>query len=127
MLMDGLHILASLRGCRVDFVTQGTSEELERVIRLACSQSGLTVLGSVSHEFSSPVVGAPGGSTGLILLAESHVAYHTWPELSCVTVDIFVCNYSRDNSTAARELLSVIASALGPEALDSEHIVRQIR
>ena len=38
--------------------------------------------------------GQRGGVTGVVLLAESHVAIHTWPELGNVTLDIYVCNFN---------------------------------
>jgi spermidine synthase len=41
------------------------------------------------------------GVTGTVLLAESHLAIHTWPETGSVTIDVYVCNFSADNSGKA--------------------------
>lgn len=64
--------------------------------------------------------GQPGGVTGTILLAESHLAIHTWPETGNVTVDVYVCNFSDDNSPKAQALMEAVVSAYAPQ-----HAVRQ--
>ena len=55
-----------------------------------------------------------GGITGLCLLAESHLAIHTWPERSFVTVDVYVCNLATDNSDKAQRLFSALEAVLKP-------------
>jgi S-adenosylmethionine/arginine decarboxylase-like enzyme len=59
---------------------------------------------------------APGGGgvTGVVLLAESHLAVHTWPELDAVTLDVYVCNYGQDNSAKAEQLLHALTDAFKP-------------
>ena len=52
----------------------------------AIGASKATILKSVSHRF-----GGHGGVTGLFLLAESHAAYHTYPELNYIALDFFTC------------------------------------
>ena len=58
----------------------------------ATRDAGLTVVGDAFYQFE------PQGVTGTVLLAESHLAIHTWPERSFVTVDVYVCNLATDNS-----------------------------
>ena len=55
--------------------------------RLA-GEAGLSVVGRQFHAF---VPHGDAGVTGMLLLAESHLAVHTWPELRAVTLDVFVC------------------------------------
>lgn len=50
-----------------------------------CYRAGATVLASRFHEFPN------GAYTGVVLLAESHVTVHTWPESSYAAVDAFTC------------------------------------
>ena len=57
--------------------------------------AGLTIVGDSFHQF------APQGVTGTVLLAESHLAIHTWPEHGFVTVDVYVCNLATDNTAKA--------------------------
>jgi len=51
----------------------------------AAERSGATVIGQQFHQF------APWGVTGFLLLAESHISVHTWPEEGLATIDIFTC------------------------------------
>ena len=60
-------------------------EFIDDVLRKAALSSGATILDSVFHKFS------PQGITMLLLLAESHVSIHTWPEKKCAAVDIYTC------------------------------------
>lgn len=55
-----------------------------RIVRVATA-AGATVVGSRFRRF------APQGVTGVVLLAESHVTVHTWPELGFAAFDIFTC------------------------------------
>lgn len=46
---------------------------------------GATIVQSVFHEFN------PHGLSGVVIIAESHIAIHTWPEHRCAALDIFTC------------------------------------
>ncbi len=59
--------------------------------------------------------GQPGGVTGAVLLAESHLAIHTWPETGNVTIDVYVCNFSDDNSAKAQALMDGVVAAYAPK------------
>ncbi len=59
--------------------------------------------------------GQPGGVTGAVLLAESHLAIHTWPETGNVTIDVYVCNFSGDNSAKAQALMDGVVAAYAPQ------------
>ncbi len=71
---------------------------LLRWVRQAVQAAGLTPMGETGANFS------PLGASAVVLLAESHVAVHHWPERGKLTVDIHVCDYSGDNLAAARRL-----------------------
>ena len=77
----GKHLLLDLFDCR----NHGDMGEIERVMVEACEATGATVLFSHLHPFDG------GGTSGAIILAESHMSIHTWPENGLVTLDIFVC------------------------------------
>jgi S-adenosylmethionine/arginine decarboxylase-like enzyme len=59
-----------------------------------------------------------------VVLAESHLAIHTWPENNGVTLDVYVCNYSRDNSDRARQTFNEVAKALSPGEMASHEVIR---
>jgi S-adenosylmethionine decarboxylase proenzyme len=86
------------------------AEALAALCRRACVEAGLDVVAAAFHQF-------PGaGATGALVLAESHLAVHTWPELDAVTLDLYVCNHSRDNRAAAEDRLSRTGDCLPGEA-----------
>lgn len=60
-------------------------ELVQQAMRDAAEAAKATLLGEVAHRF------APQGVTALGLLAESHIAVHTWPELGYAAADIFTC------------------------------------
>lgn len=111
--MQGLHLTADLFqcACRDDLLTdRGTLQE--SCIRLV-RQAGLTVVGDDFHQFADPA-GEASGVTGLVLLAESHLAVHTWPELDAVTLDVYVCNFRQDNTSKAQMLTDSLVELFNP-------------
>ena len=117
--MQGMHLTADLRGCSHDAPALTDPEALRTLCLAEVSAAGLTPVGELFHAF-----GDGQGVTGVVLLAESHVAVHTWPELHAVTLDVFVCNFGRDNSAAARSLLERLAAAFGPKAVQRQELLR---
>jgi S-adenosylmethionine decarboxylase len=67
---------------------------------------------------------SPFGITGVVLLAESHIAIHTWPEKAAVTLDVYVCNYGADNSAKARRLMTLLAEGFDPEEMTCQEVMR---
>ena len=84
----GTHLLADLSGIAPERLRDGAA--LERLLRAAAVTAGAQVLHSHFHSF-----GAGQGVTGVVLLAESHISIHTWPECSFAAVDIFMCGAAR--------------------------------
>ena len=64
------------------------------------------------------------GVTGVVLLAESHLAVHTWPEIAAVTLDVYVCNYGSDNSARARDLFDALRAAFLPSGAKTHALQR---
>lgn len=62
-----------------------TKKELRHILLQSAKAAKSTVLGISMHAFS------PRGITGFLLLSESHIALHSWPEVSYLAVDIFTC------------------------------------
>ena len=65
-----------------------------------------------------------GGVTGMVVLAESHMSIHTWPEKRYVTVDVYVCSYTQDNRPRARQLYQSLLDAFKPERENSHSVER---
>ncbi|HQY07177.1 MAG: adenosylmethionine decarboxylase [Burkholderiales bacterium] len=116
--MQGEHLSAELFDCPVGLALLTDARRLRERCLLAAQQAGLTVVGELFHRFPGESgAGASAGQTGVtgvLLLAESHLAVHTWPELGAVTMDVFVCNRSRDNRAAAQRLQQALVEAFQP-------------
>ena len=96
--MNGLHLIGDLTGCRCDPQLLLDGERFRSKCVEMVEAAGLTTVGVSFHQFEGF------GFTGCIVLAESHLAIHTWPERQGLTLDVYVCNYSADNSAKARSL-----------------------
>ena len=107
--MNGLHILAEFHDCEGDRRLLLDAAMLAALCRRACAAGGLLVVAEAFHQF------AAAGATGALVLAESHLAIHTWPELDSVTLDLYVCNYSQDNRAAAEAAYSALCHELKPK------------
>ena len=107
--MIGRHLLLEHWGGRglTDAAT------LEAAMRAAARAAGAQVLGAHFHRF------AGGGVTGVLLLAESHVTVHTWPEQRYAALDLFMCG-AADVEAAA----DALDAALGPRRT-SRHVVER--
>ena len=120
--MDGLHILAELYECRCDAALLHRAEALRRVCVDACADAGLTVVAQVFHDFGTAPKAA--GATGAVVLAESHLAVHTWPERHAVTLDLYVCNFSQDNRSAAETAWRALLDAFRPQQVTRRDVER---
>src|SRR6476646_6416602 len=119
--MHGLHLTADLRECPTDRAVMTEPDALRAACLGAVRGAGLQPVGELFHRFA-PAPGAPAnapvGVTGVVLLAESHLAVHTWPEIAAVTLDVYVCNLGTDNSARAHALLEALISAFAPEHIE---------
>jgi S-adenosylmethionine decarboxylase len=119
--MQGLHLTADLHGCAPAAPLLRDSGALREWMLAAVRASGLNPVGELFHRFD-----AGGGITGVVLLAESHLAVHTWPELDAVTLDAYVCNHSADNSARAEALLAALEAAFAPARVQRQRILRGV-
>ena len=117
--MQGLHLTSDLRGCPSDAALFTETAALRELCLRAVSECGLTPVAELFHRFDG---GA--GVTGVVLLAESHLAVHTWPELGAVTLDVYVCNFSGDNSASALALLHLLETAFAPSSASRQRLLR---
>ena len=79
----GRHLLAEFYDCQADVLN--SPARIEALMNEAARLSGATVVQSVFHMFS------PHGVSGVVVVEESHLAVHTWPEHSYAAVDYFSC------------------------------------
>lgn len=125
--MHGLHLTADLRDCPPGHAVMTEPEALRRLCLAAVLAAGLQPVGEVFHRFApSPLAnaGPQVGITGVVLLAESHLAVHTWPEIASVTLDVYVCNLGADNSARAHALLASLLAAFAPGSVERHALER---
>jgi S-adenosylmethionine decarboxylase len=91
----GTHLLADFEGVAPMLLSDAAA--IEDVLRQAALAAGARILHGHFHTF-----GAGGGVTGVLLLAESHISIHTWPEDGFAALDIFMCGAARPALALAR-------------------------
>lgn len=127
--MQGLHLTADCHHCRCDESLLVDAPVLLQLCLDAVKASGLQAVSHLIHEFP-PVAGAEtevkSGITATILLAESHLCIHTWPELQAVTLDVYVCNFGGDHSAKAHKLMDALLAVFQPESTDRHELQRGI-
>jgi S-adenosylmethionine decarboxylase len=121
--MKGLHLTADCYQCRCDASWLTDADKLGAWCREAVAAVGLETVGVLFHAFPAAGPGA-GGVTATILLAESHLCVHTWPEQKGVTCDVYVCNFSGDHSAKARGLMFALVNRFQPEWTEQRSLDR---
>ncbi|MGI9133154.1 MAG: S-adenosylmethionine decarboxylase family protein [Rhodoferax sp.] len=121
--MQGLHLTADLHQC----ACPGHWLTDAGVLLARCLDevraAGLQPVNQLAHSFG-PTAHGDGGVTATVLLAESHLCVHTWPEQAGVTLDVYVCNFSADHSTQAQGLLDALIALFAPATLACQRLQR---
>jgi len=109
---SGTHLIADLHGIAGAMLCDG--DAIEALLRQAALAAGATIVYSHFHAFG------PGqGVTGVVLLAESHISIHTWPEIGFAALDIFMCGQA-----APQRALAVIETGLAPVSTTLQELPR---
>ena len=111
--MHGLHLTADLYHCACDAALLSDADRLGAMCVQAVADAGLQAVAQLFHTFPNTAHGA-GGVTATVLLAESHLCVHTWPEAAAVTLDVYVCNFGGDHSAKAHALMKALQGLLKP-------------
>ena len=98
----GRHLLIELHDCDKEVLNDLSF--LRDAMVTAAVDCGATVLGESFHHFS------PQGVSGVVIIAESHLSIHTWPEYGYAAVDIFTCGTSVEPEKAAETLIEKLGA-----------------
>ena len=98
----GKHLLLELKGCEKEVLNN--IGFLREALLAAAGEAGATVLGESFHQFN------PQGVSGVVIIAESHLVIHTWPEYGYAAADIFTCGNSVQSEKAAEILVRKLGS-----------------
>lgn len=109
----GLHLIADFwYGKNID-----NQNEIEKILIRAAKEAKNHPLKIVTHKFS------PQGMTGVVLLAESHIALHFWPEINYLAVDIFTCG----EKALPEKALNYLKKIFKPKMIKVKKIKRGIK
>ena len=121
--MQGLHLTADLHHCRCDLTLLVDASVLLQLCLTAVNAAGLQAVNQLVHTFPAVAV-VKSGVTATVLLAESHLCIHTWPEIQAVTLDVYVCNFGGDHSAKAHRLMDALLAAFEPGHLERHTLHR---
>lgn len=121
--LQGLHITADLHGCNCPAALLTDAALLGRHCTEAVRATGLQAVAELFHTFPATAWGH-GGVTATVLLAESHLCVHTWPEQRAVTLDVYVCNFGSDHSPRAEALALAMTRLFLPQAQAVRRLTR---
>lgn len=110
----GVHTFWDLEG--VSSKKLDDLELIENSMLEAAKSCGATTLGHRSHQFE------PQGVTVLILLAESHLSFHSWPERGAAAVDLFSCS----PSMKVKKVADLLREVFQPKKLNERRLVRGV-
>lgn len=84
----GKHAIIDLSGCDPEIIR--CRSQILTILKRAAQVARVTVVGQVEHHFS------PEGYSAVLVLEESHLSIHTWPEHNYVSLDLYSCNLDTD-------------------------------
>ena len=98
----GKHILVEYYNCNINKIND--KEFIEKIMKEAAEKSKATIVESVFHLFN------PFGISGAVIISESHLSIHTWPEFGFAAVDLFTCGDEVDPWPAFEHLKDMLES-----------------
>ena len=108
----GRHILAEVYDCDPNILND--RELIEEIMVKAALEAGAEVREVAFHKFS------PQGVSGVVVISESHLAIHTWPELGYAAVDVFTCG----NRVNPWDACNYISDGLHSKDMDAKEVQR---
>ncbi|PWI58002.1 adenosylmethionine decarboxylase [Sulfoacidibacillus thermotolerans] len=110
----GRHVIAELWGCKAD--TLNDLQGIERGMVTAALESGAEVREVAFHKF------APQGVSGVVIISESHLTIHSFPEHGYASIDVYTCGDRIDPNVAC----DFITKALGATRRESVELPRGV-
>lgn len=108
----GRHVVAEVYGCRFGILND--VEAVQNIMVNAALEAGAEVREFVFHKFS------PQGVSGVVVISESHLAIHTWPELGYAAVDVFTCG----DKVNPWDACNYVAEKFGADYVDASELKR---
>lgn len=110
----GRHIIVELSGCEEEVIND--LSKVEGLMNEAAKRANATIIKSVFHKFS------PVGVSGVVVISESHLSIHTWPELGYAAIDIYTCG----SNTKPFKACYFLAQKFKAKKIKATYIIRGI-
>ena len=111
MNIKSQHLLVELFDCNTDALENQSL--LTELLEAAATAANVTIVKSVFHQYS------PQGITGIVIIEESHLSIHTWPEYAYASVDFYTCG-----DCHPEKALSIIKKGLNSQRTETMIIDR---
>jgi len=110
----GRHVLAEIYGCSAEILND--IHQVEKIMVKAALVAGAEIREVAFHKFS------PQGVSGVVVISESHLAIHTWPELGYAAVDVFTCGDTVDPWVSCNH----IKQEFGAQRMEAKEVKRGV-
>lgn len=107
----GRHVLVDFVDCNPEVIKY--VGPARAIVMRAMKECGATILSDLFHQFE------PFGVSGVVLIAESHASFHSWPENRFAAVDIFTCGDMKPEVA-----VEIMKEAFGAREAIVKHLVR---
>ncbi|MBO8140967.1 MAG: S-adenosylmethionine decarboxylase proenzyme [Firmicutes bacterium] len=111
----GRHILCEAYGCDPEVLNDRAV--VERIMVDAALRAGAEVREVAFHKFS------PQGVSGVVVISESHLAIHTWPELGYAAIDVFTCG----ETVNPWEACNYLTAAFRASSVETREVARGVQ
>ncbi len=111
MRTEGKHIIMDASGCNPEILNN--LEALKQILKDAAEKANATVLNVAFHHFT------PQGVSGVVVVSESHLSVHTWPEYGYAALDFYTCGEADPNLAC-----EYVAEKIGATSVQITEILR---
>lgn len=118
ILQKSLEIIADFLECKNEKILSDLNL-FKKILEKILKKSKIAKIKSLGYVFKNF-----NGFTYISILKESHLAIHTWPEKKLANIDIFLCNYTQDNSKKVKNFLQELKKELEPQKVKQKNIKR---
>ncbi|MCW3162048.1 S-adenosylmethionine decarboxylase family protein [Chryseobacterium oryctis] len=112
----GLHILLTLETESEDLLLN--SEGFLTFVKNILETKNVEIVGVTNHIFENQ------SFTSAVCLKESHLCIHTWPEFKQLTFDVFLCNYTQDNTSKVEQIADEVIQYFKAKTIQKHKIYR---
>lgn len=108
----GVHIILEFFGCDPNSLTR--RDYVEKIMMEAAQKANTHTIGTFFHQFK------PHGVSGVIVIEESHISIHTWPEYGFAAIDFFYCSDHVD----AEKAIEILTEGFKPARISRIEFAR---